>query len=303
MRARGMALALLAALLAVGGAAAQESADGEPAADGGVADGGASSTTPQADAEGPVLPEGVGPLVWQETHGRDCHRHAKRRVCEGPRRVPVPTAEAEARAEALGLGRPRTQYVALSEPDPTWVAAALEHVGREPVDLLWPVPGGRPWRGFGRTRRLAKGRGGKLRHLRARRQHEGVDIGAQEGSPIVAAAGGLVAYADNGMGGYGNALVIVHADGSSALYGHCSALYVTAGALVTRGQIVAAVGDTGLAHGSHLHFEWHVEGEARDPAPRFVHPEEPAAPETSPSSPPSGGREPHPQKTLVVSRP
>lgn len=258
MRARCSALALCAALLA--GAAAAVAQDAGP-----------EGTEPAApEASGEALPEDVGPIEWQPSHGSDCHRHGKTRVCEGPRRVPVVSAEAQARITELGLDRPRARYLALDGPDETWVEAALAHTGPITDELTWPVPSGRFWRGFGTKRRLAKGRGGKLRHLRERHLHAGVDIGADRGAPIVAAQGGLVAYADNGMGGYGNALVIVHADGSSALYGHCSALYVTAGTLVSRGQTVAAVGDTGLAHGTHLHFEWHVGGRAVDPLPHFV---------------------------------
>jgi len=87
------------------------------------------------------------------------------------------------------------------------------------------------------------------------------------------------------MHGYGNALLIVHADGTVAMYAHCYATFVTAGEIVRRGQTIAEVGDTGLAHGAHLHFEWRVRGEVQDPLPHFAErptrrgsPEPPAPP-------------------------
>ncbi|MDQ3037049.1 MAG: M23 family metallopeptidase, partial [Myxococcota bacterium] len=139
------------------------------------------------------------------------------------------------------------------------------------------------WRGFGRHRRLARTKSGRLRRLRRSHVHEGVDIGADPGTPILAANDGLVAYSDNGMRGYGNAVVLVHRDGSVTLYAHCSATFVAAGETVRRGQIIAAVGATGLAHGPHLHFEWRAGGRARDPLPHFA--ERPGDPPDAPDDP------------------
>jgi murein DD-endopeptidase MepM/ murein hydrolase activator NlpD len=230
-------------------------------------DAGVSSAVPTVD--GPVLPPGVGPITWSASTGRRCRRHRGRRVCEGPRRVPEPSAEALERQRALGLDQPRAAHVAIdSAPPDAWVGAVPGDEARE--DLLWPVDGGRMWRGFGRHRRLAPTKGGRLRRLRGTRVHEGVDIGADSGTSILAADDGLVVYSDNGMRGYGNVVVLVHRNGSSTLYAPCSATYVASGELVRRGQIIAAVGATGLAHGAHLHFEWHVGGRARDPLRRFV---------------------------------
>ena len=81
---------------------------------------------------------------------------------------------------------------------------------------------------------------------------------------------GIVAYADNEVHGYGNLLVLVHPDRTVTFYGHCRAIYVFPGQLVTRGQIVAEVGHTGIARGVHLHCEYRRDGRIRDPLKLFV---------------------------------
>lgn len=240
---------------------------------------------------GPPLPPGVGPVVWAESSGRRCHRYRGRRICEGPRRVPEPSPEALERQRALGLDQARVAHAAMRGELPSaWAEAAPGEPG---ADLLWPVAGGRLWRGFGRHRRLARTRSGRLRRLRRSHLHEGVDIGADPGTPILAANDGLVAYSDNGMRGYGNAVVLVHRDGTVTLYAHCSATFVAAGELVRRGRIIAAVGATGLAHGPHLHFEWRSAGRARDPLRHFVErPDRPAAAPPADDGEPDDAHEP-----------
>lgn len=96
------------------------------------------------------------------------------------------------------------------------------------------------------------------------RFHAGLDVGAEEGSPIVAADQGTVIIAE-WYGGYGNAVIIDHGNNLTTLYGHASQLYVTVGQQVQKGQMIAAVGTTGLSTGPHLHFEVRVQGEPTDP--------------------------------------
>ncbi len=237
---------------------------------------------PIAAAQDAVPPGVTRTITWAESHGRECHRYHARRTCEGPRRVPAPTSEDEARVTALGITTGAARRVLVERPRDAWVA----EVGSAPSpDLAWPVEGGRLWRGFGIHAGIAVGRGGRLRRTRRRHPHEGVDIGAAEGTPILAANDGLVVYSDNGMSGYGNAVLVVHADASVTLYGHCSATFVVPGQRVARGEVIAAVGDTGLAHGTHLHFELHVDGHAVDPLPRFAsRPDLPAPPPDAPAA-------------------
>ncbi len=90
--------------------------------------------------------------------------------------------------------------------------------------------------------------------LHCYRMHTGVDIGARYGSPIIAAAAGVVIYASY-MRGYGNTVILDHGGGLSTLYAHCSALLVRVGEHVRQAQEIARVGATGLATGPHLHFE------------------------------------------------
>lgn len=94
--------------------------------------------------------------------------------------------------------------------------------------------------------------------------HTGLDIATSKGTPIKAAASGTVTFS-GWKGSYGNLLVISHGNGVQTYYGHCSALYVSAGAQVSQGQTVAAVGSTGNSTGPHLHLEIRVNGVAYNP--------------------------------------
>jgi murein DD-endopeptidase MepM/ murein hydrolase activator NlpD len=98
------------------------------------------------------------------------------------------------------------------------------------------------------------------------RQHEGIDLAAATGTPVRAAAGGVVRKA-SWYGGYGNAVIIDHGNGVSTLYGHNSALTVAVGERVQAGQTIAKVGSTGDSTGPHLHFEVEVSGKKVDPRP------------------------------------
>ena len=95
-------------------------------------------------------------------------------------------------------------------------------------------------------------------------RHTGLDISASTGTPIKAASSGTVTFSGR-KGSYGNLLVITHGNGVQTYYGHCSALYASAGQTVSQGQVVAAVGSTGNSTGPHLHLEIRVKGVAYNP--------------------------------------
>jgi murein DD-endopeptidase MepM/ murein hydrolase activator NlpD len=97
-----------------------------------------------------------------------------------------------------------------------------------------------------------------------RRMHRGTDIAAPSGTPIRAAAAGIVFKAAYGRG-YGNHIVIIHGGGTSTLYGHCSRLAVSSGQRVKQGQVIGYVGSTGASTGPHLHFEVRRDGQVVDP--------------------------------------
>jgi len=94
--------------------------------------------------------------------------------------------------------------------------------------------------------------------------HPGIDIAAAYGSPIHAAGTGVVIYA-SWESGYGNYTCISHGGGISTCYGHQSAIYVSVGQTVVRGQVIGAEGSTGYSTGPHVHFEVRVDGAVRNP--------------------------------------
>ena len=94
--------------------------------------------------------------------------------------------------------------------------------------------------------------------------HTGLDIAAPAGTPIKAAADGEVIFSGY-SGGYGYVVKLDNGNGVQTYYGHCSALYVSAGEKVEAGDVIAAVGSTGNSTGNHLHFEVRVNGSVVNP--------------------------------------
>ncbi|MBR3697197.1 MAG: M23 family metallopeptidase [Clostridia bacterium] len=99
---------------------------------------------------------------------------------------------------------------------------------------------------------------------RSRGIHTGLDVATSLGTPVKAAASGVVTYAGY-KGSYGYLVVIDHGDGVQTYYAHCSKLYVNAGDSVSQGQVISAVGNTGNSTGPHLHIEVRVNGVAKNP--------------------------------------
>ena len=120
----------------------------------------------------------------------------------------------------------------------------LPKEGRSSSGFIWPAQGvftsGYGWR-WGRM-------------------HKGIDIAAPVGTPIVAAASGVVISAGWNSGGYGNLVEIRHDDGSVTLYAHNDRILVRAGQYVQQGDQVSEMGSTGYSTGPHLHFEIHPSG-------------------------------------------
>lgn len=110
--------------------------------------------------------------------------------------------------------------------------------------LIWPARG-----------KLTSGYG-----WRWGRMHKGVDIAAPIGTPVMAAAPGVVVKAGWNSGGYGNMIDIQHADGTLTRYGHNKRLLVHTGEAVQQGQQISEMGSTGFSTGPHLHFEVHPMG-------------------------------------------
>jgi len=105
--------------------------------------------------------------------------------------------------------------------------------------LIWPVKGQLTSR-FGN---------------RSGRHHDGIDIGARKGTPIVAAAGGKIMFSGWGPTGYGLMLIIKHKSNLTTVYAHNAYVHVHKNQIVKQGQKIASVGSTGRSTGPHLHFE------------------------------------------------
>lgn len=114
--------------------------------------------------------------------------------------------------------------------------------------LLWPVEGNI-------TSRFGPRRGST---------HDGLDIAAPLGTPILAAASGEVIYS-GALRGYGNLVILRHREGYATVYAHTQKNLVKEGERVRRGQAIARVGQTGRASGPHLHFEIRKDNLARNP--------------------------------------
>jgi len=95
--------------------------------------------------------------------------------------------------------------------------------------------------------------------------HHGVDIAADMGKPIRAAAPGEVIYSGDALTGYGNVVFLRHDQDTVSIYAHNKSLKVKVGQKIRCGQVVAALGSTGHSTGPHLHFEVRKEGESIPP--------------------------------------
>jgi murein DD-endopeptidase MepM/ murein hydrolase activator NlpD len=98
------------------------------------------------------------------------------------------------------------------------------------------------------------------------RAHKGTDYAAVIGTPIRATGDGKIIFAGR-KGAFGNCIIIQHGQGYQTLYGHMNSFAkgISTGSRVSQGQIIGAVGKTGLASGPHLHYEFHVNGQVRNP--------------------------------------
>ena len=98
------------------------------------------------------------------------------------------------------------------------------------------------------------------------KQHNGIDLAAEEGTPVLAASDGTVSAAIKNDSTFGNYIILVHRDRKyTSVYAHLKSMNVTAGENVKKGDIIGFVGMTGMATGPHLHFEIKQGGTAKNP--------------------------------------
>ena len=128
---------------------------------------------------------------------------------------------------------------------------------RATVPSIWPVEG-----------TLESGYGGRRNPFggSSYEYHEGQDIEAEMGTPVVAAASGTVIIAGC-QNGYGNVVYIDHGNGLSTRYGHLSHIDATIGQRIERGEVLGRVGSTGRSTGPHLHYEVRINNQPVNPRP------------------------------------
>jgi len=173
-----------------------------------------------------------------------------------PMRYIIPTSRAEAHdiASTLGLGTKKAANELLRGAVPAHWLKVTGLEGQLPGTLAWPVKAGYFTRGFG------SGSAG---------YHLAVDIVAHVGTPVRAAADGVIAYAGSEIHGFGNLIMMVHQGGWVTLYAHNDRIRVAAGQRVPQGTVIADTGNTGISRGPHLHFELLYAGLNCDPMALF----------------------------------
>jgi murein DD-endopeptidase MepM/ murein hydrolase activator NlpD len=162
-------------------------------------------------------------------------------AASGPKPAPRQTV-AEAKPAAGKSGEPvATARMATSVADAAAEASKDTPAATGAVPTFrWPVRG-----------RVIAGYGAKTNG----QQNDGINLAVPEGTSVKAAEDGIVAYSGNELKGYGNLLLVRHANGYVTAYAHASELKVKRGETVKRGQIIALAGQTGTVNSPQLHFE------------------------------------------------
>lgn len=162
--------------------------------------------------------------------------------------------EAKAKAKAAAEAAAASSKSSASQSTDTTDTSASSSVSAS--GFVWPCPS---------STRVTSEYGYRIHPLTGtKKMHNGIDIGASTGTPIVAAASGTVAAAsyNSSMGNY---VMIDHGDSLYTVYMHCSAFNVSAGDTVSAGSTIAFVGSTGNSTGPHLHFSVRLNGSYVNP--------------------------------------
>jgi murein DD-endopeptidase MepM/ murein hydrolase activator NlpD len=220
-------------------------------------------------------------LQQQTQHARDLIDLLGSQAAATAREINAANSQTLAVAQAIAQTR-------LTELDQTiaaayqaaWEEAAYylkNHLGSLPPDigtpptvpitadgsqLIWPAHGVRLVQGFGPSAYPFEPPFDGYPHF-----HTGIDLAGPMGTPILAAADGVVLSADVSTVGYGNHIIVAHAGGLMTLYGHLEVMMVKAGDTVKAGQVIALMGSTGNSTGPHCHFEVRVNAQPVDPIP------------------------------------
>lgn len=142
---------------------------------------------------------------------------------------------------------------------------AIENMVKNKEKLIAAIPSIQPISNR-QLNRVASGYGYRIDPIyKDRRLHAGLDFTAPIGTPIYAAADGVIKDAGFNTGGYGNRVVVNHGFGYETLYAHMVRIKARVGARIKRGEVIGYVGSTGKSTGPHLHYEVHKNGTPLDP--------------------------------------
>ena len=132
--------------------------------------------------------------------------------------------------------------------------------------MLEMLPNGRPVKNFVG---VSSSYGWRTHPVKGTKQfHRGIDYRGEKGAPIIVTADGVVEYAGfHKSSGFGNYIIVSHANGFKTHYGHLSRIDVKTGEFVEQGQVIAGIGSTGLSSGNHLHYEVSFVQRKLDPGP------------------------------------
>ncbi|WP_029933936.1 M23 family metallopeptidase [Thiomicrospira pelophila] len=132
--------------------------------------------------------------------------------------------------------------------------------------MLDHIPNGRP---VGVFRGVTSGYGWRTHPVRGTREfHYGIDYRGERGAPVLATADAVVEYSGyHRSSGYGNLIILSHAYGFKTFYGHLNSLNVKTGQFINKGDLIGAIGSTGVSTGPHLHYEVNFVQRKLNPAP------------------------------------
>jgi murein DD-endopeptidase MepM/ murein hydrolase activator NlpD len=167
--------------------------------------------------------------------------------------------------DAIGQGAQGGPFDSASQADPTFKSLFTSWKKLDNLaDGAIAVPSEKPVR----TAEFTSGYGTRTDPFRGgAARHQGIDLAAPIGTAIYATADGIVTAAGWNSGGYGNLIKLDHGRGIETRYGHLSAILVSPGQHVVRGQQIARMGSTGRSTGSHLHYEVRIDDHAVNPIP------------------------------------
>jgi murein DD-endopeptidase MepM/ murein hydrolase activator NlpD len=167
--------------------------------------------------------------------------------------------------DAIGQGAQGGPFDSASQADPTFKSLFTSWKKLDKLaDGAIAVPSEKPVR----TAEFTSGYGTRTDPFRGgAARHQGIDLAAPIGTAIYATADGIVSAAGWNSGGNGNLNKVDHGRGKETRNGHLSAILVSPGQHVVRGQQIARMGSTGRSTGSHLHYEVRIDGNAVNPIP------------------------------------